>query len=215
MFVLDVFTNNKMYTTLLFKESPVISNITILLCFLSAIYKSYILFCFFMIILIFLVIFYRYKPHNKRYSDNIIVSPADGVVSYLKQECGKINVSIYLNFLNNHTQIYPVNGIVIKRIYDNTGLFYLANNNKTRFNEKKIHTIQMKNNKILKVTQIAGFFPRRIVSSKTTPEEVMAGEYLGMIKFGSRIDLEFEGNISNILIKEGQSISIGDFLYSY
>jgi phosphatidylserine decarboxylase len=107
-----------------------------------------------LIILIFLVIFYRYKPHNKRYSDNIIVSPADGVVSYLKQECGKINVSIYLNFLNNHTQIYPVNGIVIKRVYDNTGLFYLANNNrhKTRFNQKKIHTIQMKNNKILKVT---------------------------------------------------------------
>ena len=73
----------------------------------------------------------------------------------------------------------------------------------------------MKNNKILKITQIAGFFPRRIVSSKKTPEEVMAGEYLGMIKFGSRIDLEFEGNISDIFIKEGQSISIGEFLYSY
>ena len=45
-------------------------------------------------------------------------------------------------------------------------------------------------------------------------KKVLAGEYLGMIKFGSRVDLEFEGDISQIKIKKGQKINIGDIIYS-
>ena len=104
----------------------------------------------------------------------------------------------------------------MKTIYDDTGKFELANNvRKSRFNEKKIHIIQMKNGIEVKVTQIAGFFVRRIVSPKKGNEKVMAGEYLGIIKFGSRVDLEFEGDISKIMIKENQKINIGDIIYTY
>jgi phosphatidylserine decarboxylase len=137
-------------------------------------------------------------------------------VTYLEQKDNKINISIYLNILNNHTQIYPVNGVLLKTIYDKTGKFELANDiRKSRFNEKKIHTIKMENGGEVKITQIAGFFPRRIVSTKKVNEKVMAGEYLGMIKFGSRVDLEFEGDISKVMIKEGQMVNIGDMIYSY
>ena len=166
--------------------------------------------------MIILSIFYRYKPHNKRYCDNVIISPAEGTILYLKQKDNKINISLYLNFLNNHTQIYPVNGVFFKTIYDNTGKFDLANDiRKSRYNEKKIHIIQMENGSYVKVTQIAGFFLRRIVSVKNVNQKVMAGEYLGMIKFGSRVDLEFEGDISKILFVEGQRINIGDMIYTY
>ena len=205
-----------MYTTLLFKESLVTSSIIILFCILSAFYKSYKILYLFISLLILLVVFYRYKPHSKRYDNNIIVSPAEGRISYLEQKHDKVIVSIYLNLLNNHTQIYPVNGVVVNRIYDNSGKFDLVNNRtKSRFNEKKIHTIEMDNNKILVVTQIAGFFARRISSSKTVPQKVMAGEYLGIIKFGSRVDLEFECDISKIMIKADQKINIGDIIYRY
>ena len=205
-----------MYTTLLFKESPLLASIIIIFCLLSYTLKSYIIFVLLLSILILLLIFYRYKPHDKRYADNIIISPAEGTVTYLKQNNDKINISIYINFLNNHTQIYPVNGILLKTIYDDTGKFELANNvRKSRFNEKKIHIIQMKNGSYVKVTQIAGFFVRRIVSLKKANEKVMAGDYLGMIKFGSRVDFEFDGDISKILIKEGQRINIGDMIYTY
>jgi phosphatidylserine decarboxylase len=163
-----------------------------------------------------LILFYRYEPYEQRYENNVIISPAEGTVSYIKESGDKIHVSIYLSFLTKHYQICPVNGVIVKRIYDNVGKFSLANNHrKSRFNEKKIHSIQMENGKILKVTQIAGFFPRRIVSSDNTPENVLAGEYLGMIKFGSRVDLEFEGDITNIKIKDGQKIHIGDEVYKY
>lgn len=205
-----------MYTTLLFQESPEIVAIIIIFCVISVIYKFYFMFSLLVIILMIFVVLYRYKPHNKRYDNNIIVSPAQGVVCYLEQKQQTIIVSIYLNFLNNHTQIYPVNGNVIKRIYDNTGKFALANNiKKSKYNEKKIHIIRMSNNKLLKITQIAGFFVRKIVSSEKVPKKVLAGEYLGMIKFGSRVDLEFEGDITDIKIKNGQKINIGDIIYSY
>ena len=67
----------------------------------------------------------------------------------------------------------------------------------------------------IKITQIAGFFPRRIVSSEKVDTKIFAGEYLGMIKFGSRVDIEFEGDISQIKIKNGQKINIGDIIYVY
>ena len=205
-----------MYTTLLFKESLVSSSIIILFCILSAFYKSYKVFYLFISLLILLVVFYRYKPHSKRYDNNIIVSPAEGRISYLEQKDDKVIVSIYLNLLNNHTQIYPVNGVVVNRIYDNTGQFDLVNNRtKSRFNEKKIHTIEMENKKTLVVTQIAGFFARKISSSETVPQKVMAGDYLGIIQFGSRVDLEFEADISKIMIKDDQKINIGDIIYRY
>jgi len=202
-----------MYTTLLFNESPLLSSIILLCLVASFICRLYIIFVLLLLTLIFVSIFYRYKPHTKRYDDNVIISPANGMVSYLEQKDNKINISIYLNFLNNHTQIYPVNGLLLKTIYDKTGKFELANDiRKSRFNEKKIHIIKMKNGEI-KVTQIAGFFPRRIVSRKEVNEKVMAGEYLGMIKFGSRVDLEFDGDISKVMIKQGQMVNIGDMIY--
>jgi phosphatidylserine decarboxylase len=205
-----------MYTTLLFKESPVQSLIIILFCILSVLYKSYKVLYLFIFLFLFLIIFYRYKPHSERYANNVIISPAEGIISYLEQKDDKIIVSIYLNLLNNHTQIYPVNGVVVNRIYDNSGKFDLVNNRtKSRFNEKKIHTIEMENKKTIVLTQIAGFFARRISSSKTVPQKVMAGEYLGIIKFGSRVDLEFEGDISKIMIKDDQKINIGDIIYKY
>jgi phosphatidylserine decarboxylase len=205
-----------MYTTLLFKESPLLAFTIIVFCLISVIYRSYIILVLLVIALIILAIFYRYKPHTKRYGDNVIISPADGTISYLKQKDNKINISIYINFLNDHTQIYPVNGVLLKTIYDNTGKFELANDvRKTRLNEKKIHTIKMENGIEVKISQIGGFFVRRIVSVKKVNEKVMAGEYLGMIKFGSRVDLEFEGDISKILFVEGQRINIGDMIYTY
>lgn len=204
-----------MYTTLLFNESPLLSSIIVLCLVASFICRLYIIFVLLLLTLILVCIFYRYEPHTKRYADNFIISPANGTVSFLEQKDNKINISIYLNILNNHTQIYPVNGVLFKTIYDKSGKFELSNDvRKSRFNEKKIHTIKMKNGEV-KVTQIAGFFPRRIVSTKEVNEKVMAGEYLGMIKFGSRVDLEFEGDISKVMIKENQKINIGDIIYTY
>ena len=172
-----------MYTTLLFKESPFIGLFFILLTiYLLIIKNKYIIIPF--LILIALMIFYRYKKYTIEYNDNIIVSPAEGkITNIMELSNNRILVSIFLSVFDNHTQIYPVNGKVIKRVYDDTGQFGIViDRYKSRDNEKKIHTIRMKNNNIVKVVQIAGFLPRRIASSDVVPLDVKAGEYLGIIK---------------------------------
>ena len=205
-----------MYTTLLFKESPFIGLFFILLTiYLLIIKNKYIIIPF--LILIALMIFYRYKKYTIEYNDNIIVSPAEGkITNIMELSNNRILVSIFLSVFDNHTQIYPVNGKVIKRVYDDTGQFGIViDRYKSRDNEKKIHTIRMKNNNIVKVVQIAGFLPRRIVSSDVVPLDVEAGEYLGMIKFGSRVDLIFMGDINKLLVTLNNNIKIGDVIYKY
>lgn len=202
-----------MYQTLLFKESPIISAAVIISAVISFRYNKHIGVIISICILIMLSIFYRYKPHLRRYYDNVIISPAQGLVTDIEQRGKYVYVSIYLGLLSNHTQIYPVNGVVIDRIYNTTGKYNFANLHKGYDNEKKIHIIKMYNGETLYITQIAGFFPRRIISSNVTPKNVMAGEYLGMIKFGSRIDLIFIGDSQNLMINVNQKINIGDLIY--
>ena len=204
-----------MYTTLLFKESPLIGLFFILLIIYLFITKKNTIIP--LIILIALMIFYRYKKYTIEYNDNIIVSPAEGkITNIMLLSNNRILVSVFLSVFNNHTQIYPVNGKVIKRSYDDTGQFDIViDRYKSRDNEKKIHTIKMKNNNIVKVVQIAGFLPRRIASSDVVPLDVEAGDYLGMIKFGSRVDLIFPGDINKILVTLHNNIKIGDIIYKY
>ena len=204
-----------MWTTLLFKESPFIGLFFILLIIYLFITKNNTVIPF--IILIALMIFYRYEKCTTKYNDNIIVSPAEGkITNIMLLSNNRILVSIFLSVFNNHTQIYPVNGEVIKRVYDETGQFDIViDRYKSRDNEKKIHTIKMKNDNIIKVIQIAGFLPRRIVSSDVVPLDVDAGEYLGMIKFGSRVDLIFQGDINKLLVTLNNNIKLGDIIYKY
>ena len=204
-----------MYTTLLFKESPLIGLFFILLIIYLFITKKNTIIP--LIILIALMIFYRYKKYTIEYNDNIIVSPAEGkITNIMLLSNNRILVSVFLSVFNNHTQIYPVNGKVIKRSYDDTGQFDIViDRYKSRDNEKKIHTIAMKNNNIVKVVQIAGFLPRRIASSDVVPLDVEAGDYLGMIKFGSRVDLIFPGDINKLLVTLHDKIKLGDIIYEY
>ena len=204
-----------MYTTLLFNESPHIAAILLIALFITSKYNSF-LFGIIIFIFIMIMFFYRFSPYQLIHIDNDIISPASGRIIFLKQSGNLVQMSIYLNLLNNHTQVYPANGIVIDRIYDNTGKFELLNNiYKSRFNEKKIHIMKMNNGNYLKLIQIAGFFPRAIVSSELIPERVDAGQYLGMIKFGSRVDLVFQGDISKVQVKCNQMLNIGDLIYKY
>jgi phosphatidylserine decarboxylase len=204
-----------MYTTLLFNESPLLGSLFILTpIILYNNYKTASAIC--VILLICLIVFYRYKLTRTDFPDNIIISPAEGKITNITYKNDLIHISIFMSVLNNHTQIYPINGTVIDRIYDQTGKFdIVVHQDKCRENEKKIHTILSNNNKLITVTQIAGFLPRRISSSKLFPESIRAGQYLGMIKFGSRIDISFPGDINKLYVRLHDHIGIGDIIFQY
>lgn len=200
--------------TLLYEESPMLGFGVTLLAAIAAVNQWFALFAASIVVLAFLVVFYRYSPHPYRYDDRCVVSPAEGTITELAHCDGYLHISIFLSPFNQHTQIYPVNGTVIHRVYDETGQFNLAiTAEKSHDNEKKIHTIRMTNGKLMQVTQIAGFLPRRIVSSDRIPQTVRAGEDLGMIKFGSRVDILTPCDKSvHVLVKRGDQVNIGQIL---
>jgi phosphatidylserine decarboxylase len=212
-----------MYTTLFFKESPTIAILLVLLMCVLSQFKFNATVNLLVVVLLGCLYFYRYNAYkgdnigcsNGKCTDDIIISPNEGKITNISNKDGIVHVSTYMNLFNNHTQIYPVNGIVLDRYYDKTGKFDIViDQDKCKHNEKKIHTIKT-NHGIVTVTQIAGFLPRVIVASEKVPENVLAGQYMGMIKFGSRVDISFPGDIKKLKVKLNDKVKIGDVLYIY
>lgn len=171
--------------------------------------------------IIFLLFFYRWTPYaGEPVDDNTIISPCEGKVVQCTHRHGFYYIAIFLSPFNRHTQIYPVNGSVIRRQYDSTGKFKIVMNvDKSRNNEKNIHYIKMTDGTIIKLTQIAGFLPRMITSSEDL-ETYQAGDYLGMIKFGSRVDLllpdtSASGKKLILDVDVGDKLDIGDYIGEY
>ena len=199
--------------TLLFKESPYLAYGSLFLIVCSL--KNKTMFSLSVLIFAFLLFFYRYEPFERRFHDNVLISPCEGTVINLTHSNETYYVAIFLSPFNRHYQIYPINGVVVDRKYDHTGKFNIVMDlNKSRFNEKKIHYIKAKNGIDVIMYQIAGFLPRMITSSDIVPEPVNSGEYLGMMKFGSRVDLIFPDKC-NLHIKNGQCVQIGDIIASF
>jgi phosphatidylserine decarboxylase len=161
--------------------------------------------------------FYRYKAFTPATTTGYtVISPNEGKITNINSTNGVTTISTYMNIFNDHTQIYPVNGTVIYRYYDRTGDFELVNDGeKSKNNEKKIHYIKTSDGRIVVVTQIAGYFPRCIASSDAVPESVTAGQYMGIIKFGSRVDISFPvASSGKLRVSVGDTVRIGDVLYN-
>jgi phosphatidylserine decarboxylase len=200
--------------SILFSESPYISIAILTLLGISIYVKSNLAIGFSIVLLLFMLYFYRYCPIDVGIiNDNEIISPCEGTILDIYHKYGYYYIPIFLSPMNKHTQIYPANCKVLDRKYDKTGEFAIVMDlSKSRNNEKKIHTLLLNNNVVIQLTQIAGFLPRVITSSDEL-KSYSAGDYLGMIKFGSRVDLLIpDKNINTtlkLLVKKGQSVSIG------
>lgn len=208
--------------SLLFDESPLIGGTVFAIIGVSWATKSHIaILVVSAIILLFLLYFYRYTPIDVGPVDNnVMICPCEGTVLNVTERYDYYYIAIFLSPFNKHYQIYPVNGKVIKREYDRTGQFNVVMNlGKSRDNEKKLHYILMYNDAVILMTQIAGFLPRVIVSSDENMI-VEAGDYLGMIKFGSRVDLIIpkkapDGSEFVLDIEVDDCLELGDYIGQY
>ncbi len=145
-------------------------------------------------VIIFLLYFYRCPMPDitRRIDSHVVYSPSYGTVQaiYKDDAADTVTIGIFLSPFDVHQQYYPMAGIVDKRIYDTNGQFALAfDMDKSRNNEKKIHFMTTAYG-TMKVTQIAGFLVRAIVSDEDVGTVVKQGDRFGMIKFGSRVDIE-------------------------
>lgn len=156
---------------------------------------KYPLFVIAFLLIIFTLNFFRDPERITPAKDNIVVSPADGKVLFVKEVIdekfinGKAKqISIFMSPLNVHVNRIPISGIV-EYLKHYEGEFIAAFEDKaSEKNERTEIGIASERGKVL-FTQIAGFVARRIVCDLKVGDEVKIGERFGMIKFGSRVDI--------------------------
>ena len=182
----------------------------LLVVFFYFIYKP--LFILSLILLIFTFYFFRDPERVVPIGDDILVSPADGLITNITEtKEGKktyIKVSIFLSIFNVHIQRLPITGEVTKVDYIE-GKFINATLDKASDENERLKITIKNGNNLIYVTQIAGLIARRIVNYVKPNENINQGERYGIIKFGSRVDVEFP-NSFKLLVNEGQQCIGGE-----
>ena len=176
---------------------------------------------FFLVLSAYIFYFFR-DPIRTIPIEDVIVSPADGLITYIgknnaPKECNTkkqfLKISIFLNIFNVHVNRTPIAG-KIKNIVYVPGKFINATLEKSSYNnERNIITIEKENKDIVIVSQIAGLIARRIVCDLKTNEQIIKGNRLGIIKFGSRVDLYLPSNYTP-LVSVGQNVIGGETIIS-
>lgn len=164
-----------------------------------------------LLLFILIVRFFREPNRTPIEESGSVIAPADGTVvivkevyepEYLKCEC--IQVSIFMSVFNVHVNWFPVKGEVEYFKY-HPGKYLVAIHPKSsEKNERTTVVTNVEGTKIL-TRQIAGFIARRIVSYAKEGNVMKAGDQMGFIKFGSRVDL-FLPKESTIQVTKGQKV---------
>lgn len=163
---------------------------------------------------IWVVAFFRDPNREGARGHQYVVAPADGkVVSIVEADepsffNGRaVRISIFMNVFDVHVNRYPTDGTVAYRHY-NAGKFGHAGAEKSSLdNEQSSVGLDTSKGKVL-IRQIAGLIARRIVTDHSVGEQVRQGERMGMIRFGSRVDL-FVPVGARVLVRVGDRTRAG------
>ena len=202
------------------KEGYKFLAISVIATLLMSLFSQFLVLVF---ILLTVWVYYFFRdPERVIIKDNkFLVSPADGLVSNVSDVKGpkELNlqnesfskISIFMNVFNCHVNRSPIEGNV-EEIFYKPGKFLNASLDKaSEENERNYYKIKSKDkgDEII-IVQIAGLIARRIVCEVKKNQELSQGERIGMIRFGSRVDIYF--NNRKPLVKIGQNVIAGESL---
>jgi phosphatidylserine decarboxylase len=155
----------------------------------------------------FVAFFFR-NPHREIPSDpQVIVSPADGRVVKVEKVGNVTKLSIFLSIFNVHVNRSPIAGR-IEAIDYRRGKFKAAFDHAASVeNERNVIMVAQGNVKLV-FTQIAGLIARRIVCWKKVGDTVGKGELIGLIRFGSRVDVLFPAG-TDVTVEKGARVRGG------
>lgn len=204
----------------------VIGVIALVAAMVVALFAAYILFRFF-----------QDPERNPKGEETQILSPADGKIIYIKNigkglvpisnkhgktfrldeltstdllVWGGYLVGISMSFLDVHVNRAPIGGKIVL-MHRVGGLFLSLKRHDAVFRNERVVTIIESNNVQLGVIQIASRLVRSIVPFKNEGEEVYRGEKIGMIRFGSQVDLVLPGaTLISLSIKVGEKVKAGE-----
>ena len=175
----------------------------------------------FILVTVWVYYFFRDPERFSINDDNFLISPADGLITDISERSGPeelrlenttyTRVSVFMNVFNCHVNRIPTSG-KIEEIYYKPGKFLNASLDKaSEENERNYLKIKSNvNNEEIIIVQIAGLIARRIVCEVEQGQELKQGDRIGMIRFGSRVDLYFKNK--KVLAKLGQNVVAGESL---
>jgi len=157
--------------------------------------------------------FFRAPIRVRPLGDDLVVAPADGLVSLIEQApppaeleldpVPRLRVSIFLSIFDVHVQRIPIDGRITGIAY-RPGAFLSADLDKaSEVNERNSLVIESTVGGQVVVTQIAGLIARRIVSDVHNGAAVQTGDTYGLIRFGSRVDTYLPAG-SELIVRQGQ-----------
>ena len=173
------------------------------------------------ILTIWVYYFFRDPERYPINDDSFLVSPADGLITDISERTGPVELqlenttytkaSIFMNIFNCHVNRTPLAGIV-EEINYKPGKFLNASLDKaSEENERNYYKIKSsKSGEEIIIVQIAGLIARRIVCEVEQGQNLKQGDRIGMIRFGSRVDIYFKNK--KVLAKIGQNVVAGESL---
>ena len=173
-----------------------------------------------LVLTVWMYYFFRDPERTSINDDNYLVSPADGLVVQVEEMQGpkELNleskkftkVGIFMNVFDCHVNRTPCDGKISEIIYK-PGKFLNASLDKaSEDNERNYYKITNNKGQDIIVVQIAGLIARRIVCETSKDQDLKQGDRIGMIRFGSRVDVYFENYTS--LVKINQKTVAGETL---
>jgi phosphatidylserine decarboxylase len=155
----------------------------------------------------FCLYFFR-DPEREIPGGPVAVSPADGKVVVVRPEgASSTRISIFLNIFDVHVNRTPIAGTITDVKY-RKGRFLVASKEVASVQNEQNTVVVEGNGTRVVFSQIAGLIARRIVFNKRQGDKVSAGERIGMIKFGSRMDVVL-GPEWDIVVHEGMHVAAG------
>ncbi|MSO14042.1 Phosphatidylserine decarboxylase proenzyme [Rickettsiales endosymbiont of Trichoplax sp. H2] len=171
------------------------------------------------ILTLWCIFFFRDPNRVIPNQNNVLVSPADGIIQKIEKakmpkeissndkEMNKI--SIFLNVFDVHVNRIPISAKVKKLSYHHGKFFNASLDKASEHNERQSILLELNDKQEVGVIQIAGLIARRIVCDLKEDQKVSTGERLGIIRFGSRVDV-YLPNHFEIKVLEGQRMIGGE-----
>jgi phosphatidylserine decarboxylase len=163
---------------------------------------------------IWVIAFFRDPVRNGPRGERLVIAPADGLVVSVRRidepdfHGGEVQrVSIFMNVFNVHVNRYPVDGTITYRKYSPGAFVNAAAEKASSENEQSSVGIIAARGKVL-VRQIAGLIARRIITDHGEGAVVRQGERMGLIRFGSRVDVFLPKDVV-VRVAEGQRTVAG------
>ena len=161
---------------------------------------------------LFFLWFFRDPPRTIPQGEGLVVSPADGKVTEALRiatpEGETIRLSIFLNVFNVHVNRSPITGTLREVIYRKGQYLNAMNPASAEKNEQNKAVVEADEGYSVAFTQIAGLLARRIVFRPAQGARLERGQRVGLIKFGSRVDVFLPGD-AELHVKKGDHVKGG------